>query len=189
MERMTRHRRQQDEIDCLQSEAQVHVDIRTVETQEERDHREKFLIEIRPTNARLRTNKRAQKEIVTENEVKKHHAGKMDKICEFSGAVYFKGEKSSDKKFSICCNKGKVILPPPKECPEPLSSLLSNCHLKSSDFINNARRYTNALAFAYMGAQIKSHHGREPSVFTINGQLYHNTSAVQFYGQKSSLGL
>ena len=186
VERMAQLRVHQDEMDAIESEAQVHVDIEPVETQEERDHRERFLLDIRPTNARLRTHKRAQKEIVSENEVKKHHAGKMDIICESCGAVHFKGEKSSDKKFSLCCNKGKVILPSPKKCPEPLHSLLTNCHPKSSDFINNARRYNNALAFASMGAQIKIHQGRGPSVFTINGQLYHNTSAVEFYDEHMS---
>lgn len=31
----------------------------------------------------------------------------------------------SDKKFAICCNKGKVILPDLKECHEFLKSLLT----------------------------------------------------------------
>ena len=59
-----------------------------------------------------------------ETTVNLHDCGKMDTICEECGAKHLKKERPSDKKFTDCCNKGKVILPAPKKCPELLLNLL-----------------------------------------------------------------
>jgi hypothetical protein len=102
----------------------------------------------------------------------------MNFICEECGAKHFIGERPKDKKFHQFCKKGRVILPPPKECPEPLSKLLQNDHPKAKSFMSKIRNYNSAHAFASMEASISSPPGRGPYCFRIHGQLYHNASAV-----------
>jgi hypothetical protein len=80
----------------------------------------------------------------------------MNLICEECGAKHFKGERPQDKKFHLCCKKGRVILPPPKECHEPLSKLLQNDHPKAKSLMSKIRNYNSAHAFASMGASISS---------------------------------
>ena len=102
----------------------------------------------------------------------------MDEICDECGAKHFKKERPSDKKFTNCCYKGKVILPKPKECPELLLHLLTNSHPDSSHFKTKIRNYKSALAFASMGAKISTPSGGGPYCFRIHGQVYHRTSEV-----------
>ena len=113
-----------------------------------------------------------------ETTVNLHDCGKMDTICEECGAKHLKKERPSDKKFTDCCNKGKVILPAPKKCPELLLNLLSNSHPDSGHFKRKIRNYNSALAFASMGANITTLTGGGPYCFRIHGQVYHRTSEV-----------
>ncbi|KAI9558394.1 hypothetical protein GHT06_015173 [Daphnia sinensis] len=107
----------------------------------------------------------------------------MDEICKYCGARHFKGERTPDQKFSLCFSKGKVILPPPKECPELLYHLFTNSHPKSQHFLKMIRNYNNALAFASMRAQIDIPTGRGPYCFRIHGQIYHDTLASRYLNQ------
>jgi hypothetical protein len=120
----------------------------------------------------------ACKLIISEDRVKLHDCGAINIICEECGARHFKGERPSDKKFTQCCRKGKVILPHPKECPAPLAQLQNN-HPKAKTFMKKIRTYNSAHAFASIGGSISSHPGREPYCFRIHGQNYHNTSAMK----------
>ncbi|EFX63653.1 hypothetical protein DAPPUDRAFT_268051 [Daphnia pulex] len=95
--------------------------------------------------------------------------------------------RNLNKKLKIYDEQRKVILPPPKECPELLQMLFTNCHPQSANFIKNARQYNNALAFASLGASIDVLRGRGPYCFKIYGQLYHNTYAVQYYDEEISV--
>ncbi|XP_046640289.1 uncharacterized protein LOC124323516 [Daphnia pulicaria] len=94
---------------------------------------------------------------------------------------------TSGKKFNLCCSKGKVILPPSKECPELLQMLFTNCHPISASFTKDARKYNHALAFASLGASIDVLRGRGPYCYKIHGQLYHNTTAIQYYDEEISV--
>ncbi|EFX65115.1 hypothetical protein DAPPUDRAFT_265197 [Daphnia pulex] len=67
-----------------------------------------------------------------------------------------------DKKFQQCCAKGNVIIPPAKQCPEPLASLLQNRHPKSKHFMKQIRNYNSAHAFAAMGPNYSPPQGRGP---------------------------
>jgi len=102
----------------------------------------------------------------------------MNLICQECGAKHFKAERPPDKKFSQCCRKGRVILPPPKECPQPLLGLLQGTHPKAKSFLPKIRNYNSALAFASMGANISAPPGRGPYCFRLHGQVYHNTASV-----------
>jgi rubrerythrin len=169
----------------LAMDTPVFTEIISNETEEERRHRQQFIQENRQTKVK-RTHQWAQREITDEKRIKSHFCGKMDVICQYCGAIHFKKEQSSDKKLNLCCSKGKVIIPPSKECPELLHMLYTNCHPKSKDFIKDARKYNNALAFASLGAKIDTPAGRGPYCFKIHGQLYHNTTAVEYFNEERS---
>ncbi|KZS09596.1 Uncharacterized protein APZ42_026140, partial [Daphnia magna] len=176
---------QEEMLNLRQSnEAQNHTEMVIVETEEEQQHRLEYLAQNR-SNKVTKTHQVAQKLLKNEDSVPVHHSGKMDEICNYCGARHFKGEKASDQKFSICCSKGKVILPPPKGCPELLYHLFTNNHPKSPHFIKMIRNYNNALAFASMGAQIDYLPGRGPYCFRIHGQMYHDTTAVRYQNEDS----
>ena len=102
----------------------------------------------------------------------------MNIIGEECGARHFKGERPSDKTFTQCCRKGKVVLPPPKECPAPLAQIMQNNHPKAKSFMRKIRTYNNAHAFASMRATISSPPGRGPYCFRIHGQIYRNTTPM-----------
>lgn len=163
-----------------------HADIVPVETEEDQRHRQEFLAQNRLIKVK-KTHQLVQKPIIEESKIMNNSCGKMDVICQFCGAIHFKGELASCKKFNICCSKGKLVFPPPKECPELLQMLFTNCHPKSANFIKGARKYNNALAFASMGASIDVPRGRGPYCFKIHGQTYHNATVVQYLDEEISV--
>ncbi|KAK4027282.1 hypothetical protein OUZ56_016293 [Daphnia magna] len=118
-----------------------------LETEEERTYHEAILAERNRTGL-ARTHRLACKTIVSEDDCPLHDCGAMDIVREECGAIHFKGERPPGKKSMQCCRKGKVILQPPKECPQPLSKFLQNNHPKSKSFMAKIRTYNSAHAFA-----------------------------------------
>ena len=57
------------------------------------------------------------------------------------------GTAISAKKFTACCNQGKVQLPYLAEPPEYLQYLLSSTDAEAKTFRKNIRQYNSALAF------------------------------------------
>ena len=126
-----------------------------------------------------------------ETAVNPHDVGPMEYTCSECGALMFK-EENSDKtpsgdnkstKFSLCCSYGAIKLPPTKEPPEKLKSLLTGSTKQDRDFQKNIRAYNSSLAFASM---CLSHHGKEykfrtngPYCYRINGQVYYSLSQMQ----------
>lgn len=129
---------------------------------------------------KARSYRLALKPIVNDSQVQTLHIGPMNHACQFCHAVHFKGEKPRDGKFTLCCNKGKVQLPPPGDVDPLLKGLLTNCHPKSPHFMKNIIRYNNAFAFASI-AYKKAHPlaGRGPLTIRIQGQICHNVSAAR----------
>ncbi|KZS06644.1 Uncharacterized protein APZ42_029833 [Daphnia magna] len=125
-----------------------------------------------------RTHKAACKTLASEDRVLMHDCGEMTVTCGECNARHFKGEQPTDKKFTQCCAKGKVILPPPKEFPQPLVKLLQNDHPKAKAFMTKICNYNSAHAFASLGTNISSPPGRGPYCLRIHGQVYHNTTPV-----------
>ena len=83
------------------------------------------------------------------------------KSCDICGALKFEGEVKSS-----CCSIGKVQLEPVK-CPPALEELLSDKH-----YVENARKYNNALALASIGLKEILPPGYQPN-FKIQGKTYH----------------
>ncbi|KAI9558408.1 hypothetical protein GHT06_015188 [Daphnia sinensis] len=176
MERL-REEREEDEELLRAMNALEHAEIIPMETEEERTFREELLA-ARNRAGVPRTHRVACKTLACEDRVPLHDCGEMTVTCGECNARHFKGERPTDKKFTQCCAKGKVILPPPKECPQPLVKLLQNDHPKAKAFMMKIRNYNSAHAFASLGAKISSPPGRGPYCFRIHGQVYHNTTPV-----------
>ncbi|KZS08018.1 Uncharacterized protein APZ42_028147 [Daphnia magna] len=151
MERL-REEQAEDEAIIRAMNALEHAEIVLLETEEERTYNEEILA-ARNQAGLPRTHCLACKTIVSEDHRPLHDCGAMDIICEECGAKHFKGERPQDKKFMQCCRKGKVILQPPKECPQPLAKLLQNNHPKSKSFMAKIRTYNSAHAFFFVRSQ------------------------------------
>ncbi|KAI9560469.1 hypothetical protein GHT06_014492 [Daphnia sinensis] len=174
---------QEDSLDSRHTnDAQNFADIVTVETDEEQLHQLQYLAQNR-SNKVIKTHQAARKLLNNEDLVLGYHCGKMDEIYKYCGVRHFKGEKASDQKFRLCCLKGKIIVPPPKDCPEFLYHLFTNSHPRLPHFVKMVRNYNNALAFPSMGAQIYSPPGRSPYCFRIHGQMYHDTTASRYQNE------
>ena len=115
--------------------------------------------------------------------------GDMNHVCSACGALTFKGEKYYGKlvenqptaTFSLCCSDGDVKLPPIKDPPQLLQSLLTGKTHRDRNFHQNIRAYNSSLAFAALGLTGQEYKFRTagPYCYHINGQLYHTISQLQ----------
>jgi hypothetical protein len=101
-----------------------------------------------------------------EGTVELHSCGTLDTMCNFCHAKHFRAEQPTDKLFTQCCQKGKVILEPIQIAPL-LQELMSGKHKYSKNFLENIRSFNSALAFASMGANIAPPPGYGPYCFRI----------------------
>ncbi|CAN7089236.1 unnamed protein product, partial [Brassica rapa subsp. narinosa] len=89
-----------------------------------------------------------------------------------------KGSRGSNRTplFSICCQQGRVKLPPEPHPPHSLASLRSS----SAHFQHNIRTYNSILAFTSMGAKLDSKVMHKPGPFTlrIHGQNAHKIGSL-----------
>ncbi|GBN24309.1 hypothetical protein AVEN_89360-1 [Araneus ventricosus] len=113
-----------------------------------------------------------------ETNVSEHDCGMMTEICNFCQALYWRKELNSSNKYTKCCHDGKVRLPNLAETPDLLKELLTNNSLEARNYQNHIREYNTALAFASMGAEVKSLPGNGPYCFRIHGQIYHRIAPL-----------
>jgi hypothetical protein len=145
---------------------------------------EQHRIEVESSRTRVRsrnltfTQGSARNPITDETHVPEDYRGRMTDICEFCGSINFKHERPSDGKYTYCCQKGKVHLPPIHETPPFIKNLLTGNHSKSRNFMDNIRAFNSAFGFASMGANIASPPGHGPYCFRIHGQIYHRTGTL-----------
>ncbi|CAF2106825.1 unnamed protein product [Brassica oleracea var. botrytis] len=80
-----------------------------------------------------------------------------------------------EKQFTICCQQGRVRLPPVREAPSPLRELL-----ESKKFRPHIRVANSLLAFISMGAQVDhSVTGTQgPFTFQVHGQIIHRIGSL-----------
>ncbi|XP_021953640.1 uncharacterized protein LOC110850511 [Folsomia candida] len=109
-----------------------------------------------------------------EDTVVLHNLGNMNVSCEFCNAINFLQERPVDKKFTVCCNKGKLRIPN----FEKNEKLLTGKDPDSKNFMDNIRSYNSAFAFASVGAKIASPPGYGPYCFRIHGQIYHRAGTL-----------
>ncbi|EFX62026.1 hypothetical protein DAPPUDRAFT_120618, partial [Daphnia pulex] len=177
LQREHQFEREREEEELRARNALQHAEIVPVETA---DH-EAFLREMHLDRNRAgnrRTHRIACKDIVVEDRVHLLDIGDLTKICAECDAKHFEKEMPKDQKFQRCCGKGKVIIPPPKPCPQPLASLLQNQHPKSKQFMKQIRNYNSAHAFASLGANQSPPPNRGPYCYRIHGQIYHQITPL-----------
>ncbi|GBN27293.1 hypothetical protein AVEN_155185-1 [Araneus ventricosus] len=102
----------------------------------------------------------------------------MSEVCEFCGALYWKNEVISSKKYTKCCHDGKVRLPNLTEAPDLLKELFCSNSQEAKNYRQSIQEYNSSLAFASMVAEIKEPLGTGPYCFRIHGQIYHMVSTL-----------
>ena len=110
----------------------------------------------------------------------------MHYMCGKCGAkVWFeeRAEKSPNRnklEFSICCMKGKVLLPHIRKPPALLWNLIHGVHDKSDHFLGNIRLYNNMFSFTSLGGVVNtsSNDGGGPPQFCLSGQNYHRIGTL-----------
>jgi flagellar biosynthesis GTPase FlhF len=110
--------------------------------------------------------------------VEEHDIGSMCNNCEYCIARYWGQELNTSKKYTKCCHDGKVTLDPLSETPTLLTELLMGNTPEANNYREYIREYNSAMAFASMGADIKSPPGNGPHCFRIHGQIYHLVSPL-----------
>ncbi|XP_012852527.1 PREDICTED: uncharacterized protein LOC105972131 [Erythranthe guttata] len=101
--------------------------------------------------------------------------------CQSCGAMMWYGERiikqkgTSNPKFSMCCNGGKVELPNLIEAPDPLKILLFGTDRRSKHFQEHIRSYNMMFSFTSIGGKIQTtiNRGSGPYTFLLHGQNYH----------------
>ena len=113
--------------------------------------------------------------------------GKPTFECLYCGSLLWyeerikKSKRQSCPTFSICCEEGKVRLPPIQPPPEFLRELLSHeGGPRSSKFQENIRAYNSIFAFTSMGANVDDSVNDKPGpyIFRINGQNHHKIGSL-----------
>ena len=113
-----------------------------------------------------------------------HTLGNMSYKCRKCGAMMWLDEKINKSakfpEFSICCAKGKVILPPLQKLPSPLDILLTGNDSRSRLFKQNIRRYNSALSFTSIGVNVDQEVTGTSGVYTfrIHGEMYHRIGTL-----------
>ncbi|KAH0691484.1 hypothetical protein KY289_018842 [Solanum tuberosum] len=106
--------------------------------------------------------------------------------CEHCGA-YFWYEERIEKRykkiklvFTLCCGKGKIKLPNPKDPPTLLNELLFGSGDKSRHFRENIRNYNSMFSFTSMGGKIDAsvNQTKGPRTFRLSGQNYHKIGSL-----------
>ncbi|CAN6931205.1 unnamed protein product [Brassica oleracea] len=102
--------------------------------------------------------------------------------CTYCKALVWYSESSGtdvrtgEPTYTVCCQQGRVKLPPLKDPPDYLQSLPAN----STPFRNNIRVYNSMLAFTSVGASIDHSitSGNGPPAYRIHGQLFHRIGSL-----------
>ena len=105
----------------------------------------------------------------------------MSDICQHCQALHWKAERLSASRknnalFGVCCNSGRVELPPLEPPPPVIRNLFTRQDTVSKEFRNNIRQYNNAFAFTSLGVpkrRVVTHNGGGPYSFRIQGELCH----------------
>ena len=112
---------------------------------------------------------------------KQLNLGEQNVVCRQCGARMWDNEKLSSSTrrsgplFSLCCNNGKVKLPPVKPPPDVIKQLLNGTHEHSQLFSKCIRRLNSSLAFVSMQVGEEHLSGKGPPTFRIQGtcKIYH----------------
>ncbi|KAF8875803.1 hypothetical protein CPB84DRAFT_1884462 [Gymnopilus junonius] len=108
----------------------------------------------------------------------------MNVECHHCSALHWMDEhirkfSPSNPEFGMCCQHGKVVLPPAQHPPDELYHLFVDETMQAQNFHNNIVQYNLAFAFISLGVQMDPFlcsHG--PPIFCIHGQLKHKIGSL-----------
>ncbi|POW09663.1 hypothetical protein PSTT_06647 [Puccinia striiformis] len=114
-----------------------------------------------------------------------NYQGLMDDVCESCDSLHWRGERTVNDRnkirasYSICCHKGKSILPIQYneiEFPEVLKRRL----VGTVQFQDQIRAYNNALSFASCGTTVDRTVQGQQGIYTfrVQGALFHDIGSV-----------
>jgi len=103
--------------------------------------------------------------------------GCLQEVCQHCSALYFKPEKNTGGRFTLCCYDGKIKLPP-TTFPEELKRLYTSSDKEAKNFRENIRQYTNAMSFVSFGAKVDLPPNYGPYTFRIHGMVHHRISPL-----------
>ncbi|MCH79378.1 ATP-dependent DNA helicase PIF1, partial [Trifolium medium] len=106
--------------------------------------------------------------------------------CKYCSAELWYEERSDKSTnglqvdFSICCQKGEVVLPLLKKPPKLLLDLINGNEPRSRNYKENIRAYNSMFAFTSMGGEINDNinNGGGPPQFILGGQNYHRIGSL-----------
>jgi hypothetical protein len=121
--------------------------------------------------------------------INRSYLGTPKYSCKYCNAVFWESEKNKcyrrknkELMYSNCCRYGQIKIPPFKEPPKFLATLLYNSENKlSRRFMQKKiRQYNSLFAFTSMGANIDRNinKGDGPYVFRVNGQVHHRIGSL-----------
>ncbi|XP_074326125.1 uncharacterized protein LOC141664128 [Apium graveolens] len=108
--------------------------------------------------------------------------GDHDQVCAYCGALVWEEEFTGrhvgpgPRAYSICCSKGKVLLPLLRPTPPELAQLFTGTRRREVKFHSNSRMYNNIFALSSFGGNIDEsiNNGSGPYVFRLNDHVYHS---------------
>ncbi|XP_077199856.1 uncharacterized protein LOC143840327 isoform X2 [Paroedura picta] len=106
-----------------------------------------------------------------------HSCGNLTETCLCCQARHFPSERHDAGRYSTCCSKGAVSLPPIRTATL-INDLLCKRHEYSANFLDNICSINSSLAFASMGASIAPPPHNGPYCFWISGAIYHRTGTL-----------
>jgi hypothetical protein len=77
----------------------------------------------------------------------------------------------------MCCSNGKVVLPPFKEVPELLHSLLAGTHQHSKYFLEHMRSFNCNLSFASFKSKDVTVPGGGIQLYQVNGEVHYQVGS------------
>lgn len=98
-------------------------------------------------------------------------------MCKYCSGLYFKPEKNTAGKFTLCCYDGKIKLPPSTTLQE-MKELFCGDNEISKNFRENIRQYNNAMSFVSFGAKVDLPPNYGPYTFRIHGMIHHRISPL-----------
>ena len=109
-----------------------------------------------------------------------HYLGPMNVVCTSCDALHWEAEKTGrSTNFTMCCEKGKVYVPPFKQPPADLLRLFTDENDPMYDeFHKNIIKYNNSYSTASAVAEIVFLRGNGPPVYKVHGQIVHSVSSL-----------
>jgi hypothetical protein len=114
-----------------------------------------------------------------------HDLGAMDIVCPKCHAFHWLDEQLTsstrhERKFGMCCLRGKISLAPYHNPPPLLQHLLTSPEPHAKEFREHIRSYNAALAMTSIGVKVDEsiNTGTGPYVYRIHGALYHRIGSL-----------